>query len=195
VGHPRYAGLVLAAGAGRRFGGPKQLATLEGRPLLEHALRAMMAVPAIDPVLVVLGARADEILAGVALQGAEPLVIDGWEEGMAASLRAGVAAAEAAGADAVVVTLGDQPHITAQVIAAMLDHDTPRVAGVRAAYDGVPGLPALIKRALFAPVAELRGDAGARGVLATAKVRHVECGHLARPDDVDTPEQLEALGG
>jgi CTP:molybdopterin cytidylyltransferase MocA len=74
------AAVVLAAGSGSRFGGPKQLAELDGVPLLEHALRAVEAVPAIERTVVVLGARADEIRAGVDFGSAEVVVCDSWEE-------------------------------------------------------------------------------------------------------------------
>ena len=84
------AGLVLAAGGARRFGSPKQLAELEGIPLLQHAVDAMLAVPALDRVVVMLGAAADEVGAAVRFASAEPIVCRGWEEGMAASLRCGV---------------------------------------------------------------------------------------------------------
>ena len=78
------AGIVLAAGSGSRFGGTKQLAQLDGIPLLEHALRAIEAVRAIDRIVVVLGARADEILAGIDFGAAEPVVCADWKEGQAA---------------------------------------------------------------------------------------------------------------
>src|SRR5262249_18301499 len=117
---PVSAGLVLAAGAGTRFGGPvKQLAPLRGRPLLEYAVEAMLAVPALDPVLVVLGHAADEILRTAELGEAEVIVCHEWASGQSASLRCGLAAL--ADADAVAVTLGDQPFITPQVIAGALD--------------------------------------------------------------------------
>jgi CTP:molybdopterin cytidylyltransferase MocA len=186
------AGAVLAAGEGRRFGGPKQLAELDGRPLLEHAVEAMVCVPAIERVLVVLGARAPEILARVNFLDAEPVVCEGWAEGQSASLRA---ALDVLGdtAEALVVTLGDQPRITPQVIAGVLDHRSPRYAAVRATYDGRPGHPVLIEKRLFPRLRELRGDVGAREVLASARVREWECGHLCTAYDVDTPEELEAL--
>src|SRR5918998_2119280 len=107
-------GLVLAAGEGRRFGGTKQLAPFRGRPLLEHALAA---VAGLSPRVVVLGHAAEEIAAAVDLQGARPVVCAGWREGQAASLRCGLAAV--AGADAVLVVLGDQPGITAAAVAAV----------------------------------------------------------------------------
>ena len=187
----RTAGLVLAAGEGRRFGGPKQLAPFRGAPLLEHALTAMDAVPALDPLVLVLGERAEEVRAGVDPGAFRVVVAEDWAEGQAASLRAGVAAA--GDVDAVLVCLGDQPLITPQVIAGTLDHDGPRVDAVRAGYDGVPGHPVLLKRRVLARVPELRGDTGARDLLAAARVRTWEAGHLCDPTDVDTPEALEAL--
>ena len=93
-------GLVLAAGAARRFGAPKQLADLDGVPLLEHALRTMTSAP-VGRVVVVLGAGADEVAAGVDLHGADPVVCGRWEEGQSASLACGLA--ELTGCEAVVV--------------------------------------------------------------------------------------------
>lgn len=191
-------GLVLAAGEGRRFGGPKQLAELDGVPLLQHAVDAMEGADEVDPVRVVLGARADEIAAGVELHRGRVLVVENWAEGMAASLRAGVAALDAAGCDWAVVTLGDQPRVTSRVIAAVA-HAAARArfgtVAIRATYDGVPGHPVALGRPLFGSVAELRGDAGARALLdaPTVLVRELEVGRLADPVDVDTPEELEEL--
>jgi molybdenum cofactor cytidylyltransferase len=187
------AGIVLAAGGSSRFGSPKQLAELRGRPLLEHALDSIRGVPAVDPIVVVLGAEAERIRAAIDLDDLEVVVTADWPEGIAASLRAGVAAAS--GADAVVIVLGDQPLITPQVIAAVLDRfDTPQPAA-RATFGGAPGHPVLIKRSLFADVARLRGDAGARDLLEARGVATVECGHLASAHDVDTPRDLHRIGG
>lgn len=188
------AGLVLAAGAARRFGSPKQLAELDGVPLLQHAIDAMLAVPDLDRVVVVLGAAAEQVAAAVRFASAEPVVCEGWEEGMAASLRCGV---EALGdADWVVVTLGDQPGITAEAIEAVITGIGPgpqQPEAVRAEYGGNAGHPVALSRALLRRAGELRGDVGARDLLAGADVRPVEALHLARPDDVDTPEELEAI--
>jgi CTP:molybdopterin cytidylyltransferase MocA len=160
------AGVVLAAGGSRRFGGPKQLAELNGRPLLEHAVRAMAA--AVDRVVVVLGARADEVVAGADLRGAEVVVCAGWADGMSASLRCGLAAL--GDVDEVVVALADQPFVTAEAIRRV--RATPGPAA-RAVYDGV------------------RGDAGFRDLLGGAA--EVECGDLADPTDIDTREDLEVV--
>ena len=119
------------------------------------------------------------------------VVAEDWAEGQAASLRAGVAAL--GGVDAVMVCLGDQPFITPQVIAGTLDHDDPAADSVRAVYDGVPGHPVLLKRALLARIPGLRGDVGARDLLTGARVRTWEAGRLCDPTDIDTREQLEAV--
>jgi CTP:molybdopterin cytidylyltransferase MocA len=205
----RIAGLVLAAGAGRRFGGPKQLAPLDGRPLLEHALAAMAA--ALPAFAVVLGARAEEIAGGVDLHGGEVVVAADWQEGLAASLRAGVAAL-APRADAIVVTLGDQPRLRSEAIvrvaAVMTDGGAadggaargggggaaggPSFPAARAVYRDGPGHPVLLRRELFAAVAELRGDAGARELLAAVTVAPVPFdGDRSR--DVDTPADLRTV--
>jgi molybdenum cofactor cytidylyltransferase len=177
-------GLILAAGEGRRFGGTKQLAELDGRPLLEHVLAAMIGV---WPRVVVLGHAADKIARGVDLHGASVVVCEDWAEGQSASLRAGLTAL--AGCDAVVVVLGDQPGITPRaveaVIAAAGDEDA-----VRALYDGTPGHPVLLRRSLLARAGELRGDVGFRDLLEGATVREVEIGGLADPADIDTREEL-----
>ena len=185
-------GVVLAAGGASRFGSPKQLAELDGVPLLQHAIDAMLAVPAIDPVVVVLGAEAERVAAAVDLGDARSAVCEAWAEGMAASLRCGV---EAVG-DCDWVILGDQPRVTPQVIAAVMDNaDSAPIgtAAVRATYGGAPGHPVALGRAILPQVAALHGDVGARELLGHATVRTFEAGRLCDPTDVDTPQELEAL--
>lgn len=184
-------GLVLAAGAATRFGSPKQLAELDGRPLLQHAVDAMLGAPGVERAAVVLGHAADRVRAAVDLAGVEAVECPDWREGMAASLRCGLAALGPC--EHVVVTLGDQPEITAAAIGAVLAACGEGVAAARATYDGAPGHPVALGPALLARAGELRGDAGFRELLADADVRAVEVGHLARPDDVDTPAELEAM--
>jgi molybdenum cofactor cytidylyltransferase/nicotine blue oxidoreductase len=110
---------------------------------------------------------------------------------MAASLRCGVA--ELPEADWVVVTLGDMPGVTPEAIEAVMAGVGPDVDAVRAEYGGRAGHPVALSRSLLDRVGDLRGDAGARDVLRDARVGGVEALHLARPDDVDTPEELEAI--
>jgi molybdenum cofactor cytidylyltransferase len=184
------AGIVLAAGASRRFGGVKQLAELRGRPLLSYAVETMLAVPALEPVIVVLGHAADEIASAIDFGSATVVVAAGWEDGQSASLQRGVIAA--GDADAVVVTLGDQPFITPQVIAGALDQ-LPGHDAVRATYDGKPGHPVVLSRRVMDAVGGLAGDKGARDLLSRFRVREWEAGHLCSAADIDTREELAEL--
>jgi CTP:molybdopterin cytidylyltransferase MocA len=181
--------IVLAAGAGRRFGGGKQLAPLGGRPLLEHALRAAAAAP-VDGVVVALGADAERVAAAVDLHGARPVVVAGWAEGVAASLRAGL---EAIGPDAqaAVIVLGDQPAVDPATIARVIEAWRGSGApAARAVHAGRPGHPVVVARSLFPRLLELRGDRGAGALLAQVPVAEVECGEQVVLD-VDTPGDLD----
>jgi molybdenum cofactor cytidylyltransferase len=179
-------GLILAAGSATRFGGPKQLATLKGRPLLEHAIGAMIEAR-IGRVVVVLGANADVIRSTIDFRGAEPAVCEGWAAGQAASLAYGL---EVVGSDdAVVVTLGDQPGVSSAAIRRIVEH-RGRAPAIRASYGGEPGHPVLIEPELFPQVRALRGDQGARRLLGSAGVPEVACDDLGDGRDVDTVEDL-----
>jgi CTP:molybdopterin cytidylyltransferase MocA len=184
----RVGGLVLAAGEGSRFGATKQLAPVDGRPLLEHALAA---VAGLEPRAVVLGHEAEAIRAAVDLQGAAAVVCEEWRDGQAASLRCGLAAL--GDVDAVVVVLGDQPRITRDAVARVAAAAGTGVAAARASYGGRPGHPVLLGRELLARAGELRGDVGFRDLLRGVEVREVEVGGLADPIDIDTQEELARL--
>ncbi|WP_328607347.1 nucleotidyltransferase family protein [Amycolatopsis sp. NBC_00345] len=182
---PRVAGLLLAAGAGRRFGGPKALAELDGEPLVRRALRTLIEAGC-GPVRVVVGAAAGEVRA--LLPDPELAVYaEGWESGMGASLRAGLTAlADVDGPEAALVHLVDLPWVGADVIARVAAGATEDVVA-RAAYDGVPGHPVLLGRRWWAEIAgSASGDRGARDWLATrADLRLVECADLGSGRDVD----------
>lgn len=179
-------GLILAAGAGTRFApGHKLSAELDGRPLLDHTIRASCAVPELDRIVVVLGARADELLDHIDFGRSEPVVCENWSDGQAASLRCGAAAL--AGAERIIVTLGDQPSVTPELIARFLSAP----GGTRATYDGRPGHPVVLGPEQLVRLGELNGDRGARGLLAPGAT--IECSDLTSGRDVDTPEDLEAM--
>jgi nicotine blue oxidoreductase len=184
-------GVVLAAGGASRMGRAKQLAELDGRPLLEHALAAMSAAP-LDDLVVALGAYADEVLARVDLHRARPLLVPDWERGMGRVLALALADAAPDGAaggwGAVLVALGDQPLVGAEVVGRLVDA-WRRGAGpvVSAAYHGRTGNPKLFDRAVVGPLRGLAGDEGARGLLADHPewVAAVEVGRLGSDLDVD----------
>ena len=177
--------LVLAAGAGTRFGPePKLLASLDGRPVVEHVVAAAREARSVERVVVVVGARPAEVRAAVEPHGAEVVECPEWADGQAASLRRGLTAIGAA--ESVLLLVGDQPGVTA----AAIDRLANEPPGSRAAYGGRPGHPAVLGRELIARAARLTGDRGLRDV---AEWRLVECGDVASGEDVDTPADLDAL--
>jgi molybdenum cofactor cytidylyltransferase len=181
------AGLVLAAGDGSRFSASesKLLASLDGRPLLEHAVRAACAVPALERVVVVVGARSDEVLLQVSFGRAEPVVCHDWSDGQSASLRCGVRAL--GGFEKVIVTLGDQPLVSPQLIGRFLDEP----GRTRAVFGGRPGHPVVLGPAELEAAAALTGDHGARELLRGG--RQIECSDIGLGLDVDTPDDLEEI--
>lgn len=186
---PAVAGLVLAAGAGTRSGSPKALRrTLDGEPWLSRSVRRLTGASC-DPVLVVLGARAEAAIALLPqdADGVEVLVNHSWSDGLHSSLGVGLDAAARTDADALLVTLVDLPGMPDEVIrriirAGPIAPDTLR----RAVFGGEPGHPALIGRAHWAGVAaNLEVDRGAGNYLHTHGVVPVECGDLWDGEDVD----------
>jgi CTP:molybdopterin cytidylyltransferase MocA len=181
------AGLVLAAGGGRRYGMPKALVEYGGSLLVERAVRTARAV--CDPVLVVLGARAVDVWRTADLDGATVLANRDWETGMASSLRTGLDGLRGwpGRVDAVLVTLVDMPGMTPQALRAVAAHAAPDALAI-ATYDGVRGHPVLLGREHWAGVAATAtGDEGARRYLAVHDVTEVACTDLADPTDLDVP--------
>lgn len=179
----RVAGLVLAAGAGRRFGRPKALVP----GWLADRVGALLD-GGCAPVLLVLGAAADRAAALVP-DGARVVVAEDWAEGMGASLRAGLAAAGSLdpAPDAVLVALVDTPGLTSAAVRRLVACGSPS-ALAQATYSGRPGHPVLLGRDHWAGVAAVaRGDRGARDYLAGRGVGRVECGDVADGADLDHP--------
>jgi CTP:molybdopterin cytidylyltransferase MocA len=145
-------------------------------------------VAELSRVVVVLGSRAVEVRAGVSFGCAETVVCAEWEAGQASSLRCGVSALGGGeGISKVIVTLGDAPLVTPEVIRLFLDAP-PRT---RAVYGGRPGHPVVLGPEEIVALARLRGDEGARGLLRGGP--ELEVGHLCSGRDVDTPEDLEEV--
>ena len=176
-------GLLLAAGAGERYGGPKALARdADGTSWL---LRSVQALRPCAEIVVVLGAEAERAAALLPLSVVR-VRADDWAEGMGASLRAGLLALGPTDHDAALVSLVDLPDVDAAVVARLLGAVTGPDVLARAAYDGVPGHPVLLGRDHWdGVVASATGDRGARDYLAAHEVALVECGDLATGADVD----------
>ncbi|MGW4546360.1 nucleotidyltransferase family protein [Streptomyces violaceorubidus] len=192
----RVAGLLLAAGGGRRLGGrPKALLEHRGHPLVEHAVGALRAAGCAR-VHVVLGARAEDVRARAALDGCVLVDNPDWERGMGSSLRAGLDSLAGTGTRAALVCLVDQPGIGTQALARVRAGYRDETSLVSAAYAGVRGHPVLLGAAHWAGIAATAtGDRGARAYLGEheAEIALVECGDVARPYDIDTEADLVHL--
>lgn len=194
---PRCGLILLAAGASTRMGRPKQLIPVEGRPLLERAVLAGLAVP-VWPIVVVLGAHADSLRPTLARH---PVLIaenPAWAEGMASSLRAGLATLDAFSPriDFALVALCDQPAFSADTIRRLLatQAETGRSL-VAARYQGHLGAPALFSREHFAALSALTGDEGARKLMTRIPPETIAAVDL--PEfalDLDTPDDVARLG-
>jgi nicotine blue oxidoreductase len=191
------AGLLLAAGAGRRLGGrPKALLPYRGGLLVDHAAEVLRA-GGCRPVHVVLGAAADEVRERAALSGCTVVGNPGWASGMGSSLRAGLASLAGSEARAVLVTLVDQPGVGVAAVRRVLARAPAGEDALAAAgYGGRRGHPVLLGAGHWAGVAAAAdADRGARAYLASRQeeITLVECGDVAAPDDIDTPEDLRLL--
>jgi CTP:molybdopterin cytidylyltransferase MocA len=190
------AGLLLAAGEGRRFGRPKALVSYRGELLADRAVR-MLRDAGCDPVVVVLGAAAKEVAASADLAGAVVIVNDGWSEGIGASLRTGLNALTGLRAPAAVVALVDQPAVSAAAVGRLVDAWEAGALAAVASYDDRPGNPVLLDASVWPEVCALaHGDVGARAWLRAQpeRVFHVRCDDVASPIDIDVPDDLERLG-
>jgi nicotine blue oxidoreductase len=195
-GEDQVAGLLLAAGGGRRLGGrPKALLEHRGRPLVEYAVGVLRAAGC-SRVHVVLGARADAVRERARLDGCVLVDNPEWERGMGSSLRAGLGSLAGTGARAALVSLVDQPGIGPRAVARVLAAYRDDTSLASAAYDGVRGHPVLFGAAHWAAVAaSATGDRGARAYLKEheAAITLVECGDVAQPYDIDTEDDLGHL--
>jgi CTP:molybdopterin cytidylyltransferase MocA len=180
------AGLVLAAGAGRRYGGPKALVRdSSGVSWVERSVQVLYD-SGCATVYVVVGAAGGLV---AELVGATAVVVAAadWEEGMHRSFVAGMEAIASTNAGLAVLMLVDTPDVDGAVVAHVLDQagQRPDVLA-RAAYEGRPGHPVVIGRRHFrGAMNSARADAGARAYLTSHAVQLVECGHLATGQDMD----------
>ncbi len=190
------AGVLLAAGQGSRFGRPKALVELDGQTLAERGVTMLRAGGA-DPVLIVTGAAQVDL----SPQNQARIVYNSeWRTGMGSSLGAALRALTELDAGqevgAAVVALADQPLVGAEAVGRLIAAYQDGAAVAVAAYGGKPRNPVLLAREHWPEViAMATGDQGARAFLRARPelVTPVECGDTGRPDDIDTPADLEHI--
>lgn len=184
--------IVLAAGASTRFGTPKQLAQVNGRPLLQIVVERAVEVIG-RAVTVVLGAHAAQIVPVLRNSPASIVINRDWHEGLASSVRAGVAQLPGSCAG-VMLLLADQATVSAADLARLADAWQRQPDYIIAAqYAGTVGAPTIFPRTSFAALTRLHGDHGAQALL-RGNAHQVVRVPLARAAlDIDTPDDLIAL--
>lgn len=184
-----WSALILAGGAGRRFGGGKLLADLAGAPVIRRVAESVAAAGFAD-VLVVTGAEDARIR--TALDGVACRILHAadWGEGMAATLRAGLDGV-ASDTRGVCVFLGDMPLVPVELCASLITAAEQAGFAARPRCEGLPGHPVAFTRAAFADLTQLKGDQGAAAVLrARTDVAYVATAERGALIDIDSPADL-----
>ncbi len=188
----RWSALILAGGAGRRFGGGKLLADLGGAPVIRRVANRVAGVGFAE-VIAITGA--DDAAIHRALAGADLSIIPApdWAEGMAATLRTGIAALDFA-SEGVCVFLGDMPLVPVALCPSLVAAAAQAGYAARPRCEGQPGHPVAFTHAAFEDLMALEGDRGATALLAARGdgVAYVETADIGALLDIDTPEDLAA---
>lgn len=187
--------IILAAGESSRMGRCKQLLEFQGVGLLDRCIATAIAIPQAQ-VVVVLGARAEEIRATL-----DPSVVaivenPDWQNGMGSSIRSGLLAALATQPDlarAIFLTC-DQPFLTTTIIDQLISsHERENSLIAASAYSATLGIPALFDRALFPELLALDSAGGARGIILKHRDRTTEIPFPEGAIDIDTPADHQQL--
>jgi len=187
----RVAGVVLAAGGSTRLRQSKQLLLWDGKPLVWHAVQAARRAR-LTPIVVVVGADGERVARAV--EG-DALILQNpaWEEGQSSSLRAGLRAAVTGGAEAAVFLLSDMPHVTEDLVRALVEEHRSTLAPVVApASQGRRGNPVLFDRVTFTALEAVRGDLGGRAIFDHFPVHEIPW-DAKDFVDIDTPLDLKDL--
>ena len=187
--------LILAAGASTRLGQPKQLLNLHGKPLVRHMAEIAIATN-IDPIGIVLGAKAGLIQPLLADLPIHQISNDDWETGMASSIRCGVRKLLTLAPDlgAIVLLVCDQPFVSTLLIQHLITtYQTSQFPIIASAYADTLGVPALFHRTLFPELLALQGDCGAKALIRRYALYCRSIPFAAGAIDLDTPDSLEIL--
>jgi CTP:molybdopterin cytidylyltransferase MocA len=184
------AAIILAAGASRRLGRPKQLAKYKGEALIARAVRIAREA-GLEPVIVVLGAEKDAVRAVVRDERVVFVENDAWAEGIASSMRAGLKALVPEVTGALMMPC-DQPRLSAEHLSRMASLFADGVI-VASKYAGVRGVPAVFPRDAWSELMKLSGDVGARRLLVHSAWPVVEVAFEGGEVDIDAPEDLGQL--
>ena len=187
--------IILAAGSATRMGRPKQLLSYQGRSLILHAVEVALA-SLCQPIIVVLGAYAEQIKPELMLKAVQVVENSQWQEGMSSSIRAGISMLLKTNSklDAVIISLADQPLVSPQIFNQLIQsyQETQKVI-IASKYNETTGVPALFSNALFPELMQLEGDKGAKALIQ----KYIDTGLiLLIPEaaiDIDTPDDYKQL--
>ncbi|WP_436515184.1 nucleotidyltransferase family protein [Ekhidna sp. To15] len=186
--------IILAAGASKRLGQPKQLVSFQGKKLLQHTIDCTVNLDFSSKVLV-LGAKADQVLQQVELHDFNTCLNKQWEEGMGSSLRIAVEKSIELNPDleAIIVQVSDQPFVSKELLGELLELYISESSIVACEYEEVKGVPTLFGSKYFDELLQLDGDQGAKKIIqkhqSVLKIVRFDQGNF----DIDTPEDLERL--
>lgn len=190
----RVYAIILAAGSSSRLGKPKQLLEWQGRSFLQHAIDNACSLLN-ERVIVVLGANAEAIRSSVELDCVQVVLNPDWQEGIAASIRAGIAALPGQ-AEAALVLLADQPLVGSEALKNLLDNwQNARQRIAVCYYNDTVGVPALFPSAYFDMLSALRGDLGAKRLLLEQSENLLKIPLPEAELDIDTNDDLDQLTG
>jgi molybdenum cofactor cytidylyltransferase len=186
--------ILLAAGNSSRMGQPKQTLIYQGKTLLQHAIQAAVQ-SACEPVFVVLGAYADVVSAGISDESIIIIHNPEWQEGMASSIRAGIAELEKnKEIDSVIIMLCDQPFVDTGLLNSLVELQQTSSKGIVAcSYHDTLGVPVLFSRAYFAVLRALEGHEGAKKILAAHPADIATIAFPRGETDIDTPDDYKRL--
>jgi len=187
--------VILAAGASTRMGTPKQLLPYGEHTLLSHTVEVAIA-SICHPIIVILGAYAEQIRPVISQYPIQILENTRWNEGMSSSIQVGIQALDKASEkpDAVVVTLCDQPFISTQLINQLVEtYFTTEKPIIASEYAGTLGVPTLFSSSFFPNLMDLKGAAGAKKIIEKYSDRVFSIPFLEGTVDIDTPEEYNQL--
>ena len=190
------AAIIIAAGSSSRLGRPKQLLLIDGTPLLQRAIRCAEEAGA-SPVFVVLGAQRELIENSIDFGAAKIVANHEWEEGLASSIRTAVKTvhAEAPDAEGLLLMTCDQPRVTAEHLhrLILMSYAQSAPTAIASTYGGTRGVPAIFPRQAMGDLLALRGDKGARTLLAKPPWPVISIPLAGGEIDIDSPEDLEKI--
>jgi molybdenum cofactor cytidylyltransferase len=186
--------VILAAGASTRLGRPKQLLPWQGKNLLQHAVDTALAITT-QPV-VVTGANADQLMAGLNNKQVQVVFNPEWEQGIASSIRCGLEALlnRTPTPDQVIFMVCDQPFVTAELLLELInERQNTHKPIVASAYGGTLGIPALFEKSLFPQLLDLQGDTGAKKLIMEHPEEVAAVNFPEGNIDVDTMDEYKEL--